>query len=323
MTSLLHAVRSDQQIIVRDFETSLSTTLTLLIVMNLFGMNNNYKQKYLGRSNVENMKYTTFDSQPQVIRPSGSRTDKMAAAMELSTAVEQSYFTATMPVLETDHLSRVVSDKRLVDDITIVMQKGEILAVVGPSGSGKSSFLRLLNRLDEPTTGTVYLDGADYLQIPPQELRRRVGLVTQSPYLFPGTIADNLRFGPRQQGKDLSDDTIARLLDQVGLTDRADSDIVNLSGGEAQRVSLARAIANSPTVLLMDEPTSALDEKAKEEVEALILKVVRQNALTCVIVSHDLAQAARIASRVMVVKAGRLEKIGSVTEVIHVAESLH
>jgi len=229
----------------------------------------------------------------------------------------------TKPMLETDHLSRVVSDKRLVDDITVCVQKGEVLAVVGPSGSGKSSFLRLLNRLDEPTSGTVYLEGTDYRQLPPRELRQRVGLVTQTPYLFPGTIADNLRFGPRQQGKDLPEETITFLLEQVGLAGRAKSDVVNLSGGEAQRVSLARAIANSPTVLLMDEPTSALDEKAKKEVEALILQIVQQNALTCVIVSHDPAQAARIASRVMVVKAGRLEKIGPVTEVIHVAETIH
>jgi putative ABC transport system ATP-binding protein len=237
--------------------------------------------------------------------------------------LNQSHTTGTRFVLETDHLSRVISVKRLVDDINISIQKGEVLAVVGASGSGKSSFLRLLNRLDEPTSGTVYLEGTDYLQIPPRELRRRLGLVTQTPYLFPGTIADNLRFGPRQQGKYLAEDKINFLLYQVGLADRADNDVVNLSGGEAQRVSLARAIANSPTVLLMDEPTSALDEEAKEEVESFILKVVRHNALTCVIVSHDLAQAARIASRVMVVTAGRLEKIGSVTEVIHVAGNLH
>jgi putative ABC transport system ATP-binding protein len=242
---------------------------------------------------------------------------------DVKTIQDQIRTAETGPVLETDHLSRVVSGKRLVDDITVHVQKGEVLAVVGPSGSGKSSFLRLLNRLDEPTIGTVYLEGTDYRQIAPRELRRRVGLVTQTPYLFPGSIADNLRFGPLQQGKGLPEETITFLLDQVGLADRANSDVVNLSGGEAQRVSLARAIANSPTVLLMDEPTSALDEEAKEEVEALILKVVRQNALTCVIVSHDLAQAARIASRVMIVKAGRLEKIGSVTEVIHVAGNLH
>jgi ABC-type methionine transport system ATPase subunit len=250
--------------------------------------------------------------------PSGARTEKLEAL-----ALEQNHIAEPPFVLEADHLSRVVCGKRLVDDITIGIQQGEVLAVVGPSGSGKSSFLRLLNRLDEPTMGTVYLTGTDYLQIPPRELRRRVGLVTQTPYLFPGTIADNLRFGPRQQGNDLPEETITVLLDQVGLADRANSDIVNLSGGEAQRVSLARAIANSPAVLLMDEPTSALDEKAKEAVEALILKIVRQNALTCVIVSHDLAQAARIASRVMIIKAGRLEKIGSVTEAIHVAGNLH
>ncbi len=242
--------------------------------------------------------------------------------MAVNTIQEQNKTTETRPVLETDRLSRIVSDKRLIDGITVRVQKSEVLAVVGPSGSGKSSFLRLLNRLDEPTSGTVYLEGTDYRQIAPQELRRRVGLVTQTPYLFPGTIADNLRFGPRQQGKDLAEETIAFLLDQVGFADRANSNVVNLSGGEAQRVSLARAIANSPTVLLMDEPTSALDEEAKVEVEALILKIVQQNALTCVMVSHDLAQAARIASRVMMVKAGRLEKIGSVTEVIHVAGNL-
>ena len=242
--------------------------------------------------------------------------------MELTTALEQSHITEARFALKTDHLSRVISGKRLVDDITIGIQKGEVMAVVGPSGSGKSSFLRLLNRLDEPS-GTVYLEGTDYRQIAPRELRRRTGMVTQTPYLFPGTIADNLRFGPRQQDTDLPEQTIIFLLDQVGLADRANSDVVNLSGGEAQRVSLARAIANSPTVLLMDEPTSALDEQAKVDVEALILKIVQQNALTCVMVSHDLAQAARIASRVMIVKAGRLEKIGSVTEVIHVAGDLH
>src|SRR5713226_9604284 len=117
----------------------------------------------------------------------------------------------TKPMLETDHLSRIVSDKRLVDDITVCVQKGEILAVVGPSGSGKSSFLRLLNRLDEPTSGTVYLEGRDYRQIPPQELRRRVGLVTQMPYLFPGTIYDNVSFGPQQRGEVFSDDKAEEL----------------------------------------------------------------------------------------------------------------
>ena len=103
------------------------------------------------------------------------------------------------PVLETEHLSRAVSGVHLVHDVSVQVRQGEVLAVVGPSGSGKSSFLRLLNRLDEPTAGTVTLGGRDYRMIPPREVRRRVGMVTQTAFLFPGTIADNLRFGPRQR----------------------------------------------------------------------------------------------------------------------------
>jgi ABC-type methionine transport system ATPase subunit len=200
--------------------------------------------------------------------------------------------------------------------VTVEVRRGEVLAVVGPSGAGKSSFLRLLNRLDEPTGGTVRLEGIDYRQIPPRELRRRLGMVTQTAYLFPGTIADNLRFGPEQQGIELPAATIAALLSQMGLGDRAGEDVAHLSGGEAQRVSLARTLATTPAVLLLDEPTSALDPAAKGEVEKLILTVARQNGLTCVMVSHDLAQAARVADRVMVMRKGRLDKIGTVSEVI-------
>lgn len=189
--------------------------------------------------------------------------------------------------------------------------------VVGPSGAGKSSFLRLLNRLDEPTSGTVRVEGRDYRQIPPQELRRRVGMVTQTPYLFPGTLADNLRFGPLQQGNELPGKTIEALLTEVGLEGRAAEDVAHLSGGEAQRVSLARALANTPVVLLLDEPTSSLDPAAKDEVEKLILTVVRRNKLTCVMVSHDSSQAARVADRIMVMNKGRVTKIGTVSEVIN------
>jgi len=127
-------------------------------------------------------------------------------------------------VLQTEHLSRIVAATRLVDDVSLSVGEGEVLAVIGPSGAGKSSFLRLLNRLDEPTRGMVYLSGEDYRQIPPRELRRRVGLVTQIPFLFPGTIADNFRFGPRQRGEELPEETIALLLEQVGLADRAKND---------------------------------------------------------------------------------------------------
>jgi putative ABC transport system ATP-binding protein len=225
-------------------------------------------------------------------------------------------------VLETRNLSREITGKILVSDISVQVRKGTILAVVGPSGAGKSSFLRLINRLDEPTGGTVYLAGRDYKQLAPRDLRRRVGMVMQSAHLFPGTVAENLRFGPRQHGEDLLAPEIDSLLEEMGLEGFADRDVLNLSGGEAQRVSLARTLANRPEVLLLDEPTSALDDRAEREIEALLTRVLRDQHLTALIVTHDTAQAERIADRAILIDAGRLVLDGTVQEVLHAEPAL-
>lgn len=210
----------------------------------------------------------------------------------------------------------MVHDVRVVDDVSLEVARGDILAVVGPSGAGKSSFLRLLNRLDEPTSGTVYLNGRDYTAIPPRELRHQIGMVMQSAYLFPGTIAQNISYGPAQRGIELSSARIDSLLRDVGLAGRGQGDVALLSGGEAQRVALARALANEPQLLLLDEPTSALDETARKEIEVLIGTILREHRLACVIVTHDRAQARRIATRIMVMERGRLTALGSVEEVL-------
>jgi putative ABC transport system ATP-binding protein len=219
--------------------------------------------------------------------------------------------------MRAEHLGRVVKDKVLVEDATFEVRTGEVLAIVGPSGSGKSSLLRLLNRLDEPTSGTVYVEGIDYRQIAPRELRRKLGLVNQRPYLFPGTVEENLRFGPLQRGETLSHDSIEQLLARVGLTGYASRNVANLSGGEAQRVSVARTLANSPLILLLDEPTSALDETSKLEVESSIQNIVHEQGLTCVLVTHDTAQARRLAGCALLLEGGRIMRIGSVNEVLH------
>jgi len=221
------------------------------------------------------------------------------------------------PVLRTEHLGRVVNQKILLEDVNFEMRSGEVLAVVGPSGAGKSSLLRLLNRLDEPTAGTVYLEGTDYRQIAPRELRRKLGMVNQRPYLFPGTVEQNLQFGPLQRGESLSKDAIEGLLSQVGLKGYASRNVANLSGGEAQRVSVARTLANSPLILLLDEPTSALDETSKREVEASIQTVVRDQGLTCILVTHDTAQAARLAARALVLQSGHVARNGLINEVLN------
>jgi len=219
-------------------------------------------------------------------------------------------------VLRTEQLGRRVGEKWIVQDISLSVHRGELLGLVGASGSGKSSLLRLLNRLDEPTSGTVFLESQDYRQIPARELRRRVGMVTQRPFLFPGDIASNLSFGPMQRGEILREEEISGLLERVGLAGFAARNVANLSGGEQQRVSLARALANRPEVLLLDEPTSALDEQSKSGVEQLIGNLVRDNGYTFVLVTHDREQARRVCNRVALIEAGRMVREGTPTEVL-------
>lgn len=219
-------------------------------------------------------------------------------------------------VLRAERLSRVVEKQRIVDDVSFDLRNGELLGLVGPSGSGKSSLLRLLNRLDEPSSGTVYLDQQDYRQISPRELRRRIGLVTQRPYLFPGDIELNVSFGPRQREERLSSVEVSDLLQRVGLPDSDARNVANLSGGEQQRVSLARSLANHPEILLLDEPTSALDEDAKGGIENLIRRLMEETSLTCVLVTHDRAQARRMCDRVVLLDHGRITSIGIPKEVL-------
>lgn len=204
----------------------------------------------------------------------------------------------------------------LLSDISFELERGEVLAVVGPSGAGKSTLLRLLNRLDEPTSGMVLLSGTDTRTIAPRELRRRMGMVMQRAYLFPGTVGSNVAFGPAQHGLAISEDEIDALLAHVGMEGFAQRDALTLSGGEAQRIAITRALANQPEVLLLDEPTSALDEAARRGVEALLEKLIRERYLTCVWVTHSVEQARAMADKVLAIEAGHMSAYGSVAEVL-------
>ncbi|WP_199174767.1 ABC transporter ATP-binding protein [Halegenticoccus soli] len=214
--------------------------------------------------------------------------------------------------LEARELTRVVDGVRIVDSISVRIREFEVFVVVGPSGSGKSSFLRLLNRLDEPTEGTVLLDGVDYREYPPRELRKRVGLVPQDPALVDGSVYENVVRGPGLRGEAVDDRRVETTLRRLGLDGYAERDAADLSGGEAQRVALARTLVNGPEVLLLDEPTSSLDSRAEARVESLL----RDLSLTVVLVTHDERQAERLGERAMRLRDGRVERIGTAREVV-------
>jgi ABC-type methionine transport system ATPase subunit len=183
--------------------------------------------------------------------------------------------------------------------------KDDITAVIGPSGAGKSTLLRAINRLVEPTAGEVYLEGEPTSVMSPLELRRRVGMVFQLPALFGATVEEAALYGARLAGRSTD---AGRLLEMAGL----DASFMgkspqSLSVGEQQRVSIARALALGPEVLLMDEPTSALDEAARRRIEELVGELNASLGLTIVLVSHDLDQVERVADRVVLLAGGRSE----------------
>jgi len=221
-----------------------------------------------------------------------------------------------MTNLRAENLSYEVDGDRILDRVSLDVASGETVAIVGPSGAGKSSLLRLLDRLDEPTGGTVYLDGTDYRTLDPRTLRKRVGLVPQNPALRGGTVRENVTIGPRLRGESVSEERLVDLLAAVGLDGYADRDASDLSGGEAQRVAIARTVINDPEVILLDEPTASLDSEAEAEVERLLADLLASGERTVVLVTHDERQAERLADRVARLRDGRIVDVGAPREVI-------
>lgn len=193
----------------------------------------------------------------------------------------------------------------ILNGVNAVFPEGEIGAIVGPSGAGKSTLLRTINRLIEPTQGEIYLNSVPTSKIDPLQLRRRVGMVFQLPALFGDTVEGEILYGARLA--DRSADA-GELLQMVGLgASFKGRDPQTLSVGQQQRVSIARALALEPEVLLMDEPTSALDRAARQRVEELIMELNSRLNLTIILVSHDLDQVERVSDRVLLLIGGRSE----------------
>jgi ABC-type multidrug transport system fused ATPase/permease subunit len=223
------------------------------------------------------------------------------------------------PIFQVEHLSLAYPGRRgqpvtpVLNDVSFTVRRGHSLTLVGPSGSGKSTLLRCLNRLVEPTSGTLRFDGGDARSFDPRELRRRVALVMQTPVLFEGTVRDNLRLRPADAPGDFSEDRLHAALAEVGLgPELLDRDGATLSGGEKQRVTIARALLRDPQALLLDEPTSALDPPNALLVVETISRLRATRGLSIVAVTHQADLVRRLGGGLLYLVKGRVEAFESV-----------
>lgn len=220
---------------------------------------------------------------------------------------------------------------KALDDVTVNINKGDVMVVIGPSGSGKSTFLRSLNLLEEPTDGEIIFNGVDItkkkykdasgktVKLNIDDLRQKMGMVFQHFNLFPHmTILDNMTLAPMKVkgvSKEDAEKKALELLARVGLADRANAYPIQLSGGQKQRVAIARALAMSPDIMLFDEPTSALDPEMVGEV-LNVMKELASDGMTMVIVTHEIGFAREVADRVVFMDGGYIVEQGTPEEVI-------
>jgi ABC-type Fe3+/spermidine/putrescine transport system ATPase subunit len=221
-----------------------------------------------------------------------------------------------MSTVRLDHISKHYGSTVAVDDIDIEVADGEFLTLLGPSGCGKTTTLRMVAGLVEPSSGRVFFDGEDVTWLAPR--RRNIGFVFQTPALFPHlTVADNIAFGLSVKGakKPAIASRVDEMLSMVGLGSYGERLPAQLSGGQQQRVALARVLATDPRVLLFDEPLSALDKNLRDTLKYSILDLQRRTGKTAIYVTHDQSEAFAISDRIVVMNSGRIEQIGTQTDI--------
>ena len=217
-----------------------------------------------------------------------------------------------------DHVTKRFGETVALDDTSFTIEAGELFFLLGPSGCGKSTLLRLIAGLHEPTSGRLFFGEKDVTALGTE--KRNAVMCFQSYALWPHmTVRDNVRFGldvKKVSGAE-RDAKIKQVLELVRMTEYADRKPNQLSGGQQQRVALARAIAVEPDVLLLDEPLSNLDAKLRHEMRSEIRRICKESGLTTVYVTHDQKEALSVADRIAVLKAGRVQQIGSPGELYH------
>jgi osmoprotectant transport system ATP-binding protein len=224
-------------------------------------------------------------------------------------------------MIEIEHITKRYGETSVVDDVSMVIQPRTITVIVGTSGSGKTTLLRMINRLVEPTSGTIKLDGTDNRSLPGPQLRRSIGYAIQGNGLFPHrTVAQNIATVPVLLGWDAArikarvDELLSLLqLDPLAFGPRYPHE---LSGGQQQRVGVARALAAEPNVLLMDEPFGALDPIIRTKAQEDLLAIQKRFGTTNVLVTHDIEEAVHLGDRIAVMDAGKLVQYATPAEIL-------
>lgn len=215
-------------------------------------------------------------------------------------------------------VSYETEENKIIQGITGTFNKGKITAIIGPSGAGKTTLFRLCNGLLSPSDGNILIDGKDILTFDPVSLRRQVGIILQQAIMLEGSVRDNLALPLQLAGKELDKNEAERMIQVVGLDlDILDRNSRDLSGGQKQKVSIARTLLNEPEILLLDEITSSLDRVSKQDIEKLITQINRETGTTVIWITHNLEQAKSVANEVWVMIEGRVAEAGPIEILEH------
>lgn len=223
-----------------------------------------------------------------------------------------------MHLLEIQNLTKIYEENKVLDNINLELEKGTTLGIIGPTGCGKTTLLRIIDLLELPSSGKIIFDGMDItkLNLKDMDIRRRIGMVFQKPIVFKGTVYDNIRYGLKVRGEneDSYQGDITKLLDSLGLAGYEDRDASTLSGGETQRIALARALITEPDLLLLDEPTANLDPLSTEKIENLIANLTKKKRTTIIMATHNLIQGQKLSDQIAILNK-KIFQIGTPEEV--------
>jgi len=225
----------------------------------------------------------------------------------------------SMALLEVRSLSKSIGPVEILSKINLTVERGEILGLIGPTGSGKTTLLRLVNLLDEPSSGRILFKGREVSGRPEKEqlcARRKMAMVFQKPVMFKASVEENVSYGLRVRGS--VDATVREKVEEalaaVGLSGYEGRDANTLSGGETQRIALARALVLEPELLLLDEPTANLDPGSAASIDSL-LQTLAKSRTAVILATHNMEQCRKLAGRVAVLQSGRLVALGRSEEI--------